>query len=181
MLEIGFRTTIRVLSRSSNARTPRRGNFLGGTRLSSPRWRGRCRQTPNFFACSATISYRLRGNRGTTCCLLREKQRRLGEAPSRGARLWVYLCNEPNPSVASSPAIGSPLVHGRIGIARRQWCDIKPKFERLQNGNGFVFPVIDKELSRLHDFYWCLRQHCSPALQTHDELAKNGDVCVAIP
>src|SRR5947208_13286157 len=59
---------------------------------------------------------------------------------------------QPNPSVANSlvPRLRvslrkgvNQIVHGRIGIARGKWREMKPEFEQLQNRNGFVFSVID--------------------------------------
>ena len=59
---------------------------------------------------------------------------------------------QPNPSVANSlvPRLRvslrkgvNQIVHGRIGIARCKWREMKPEFEQLQNRNGFVFSVID--------------------------------------
>src|SRR5439155_8206960 len=40
------------------------------------------------------------------------------------------------------------IVNRGISIARRQWRKIKPGFQELQNGDGFVLPVVDLTLAR---------------------------------
>src|SRR6266536_848550 len=40
------------------------------------------------------------------------------------------------------------IVHGRIGVAGRQWRKIKAGFQELQDGDSFVLPVVDLTSAR---------------------------------
>src|SRR5262249_60219259 len=53
------------------------------------------------------------------------------------------------------------IVHSRIGVACRQWLEIEPGFQQLQDRDGFVFPVVNNALSR----------------QRRDNDSRNPDAC----
>src|SRR5262249_10771757 len=53
------------------------------------------------------------------------------------------------------------IVRSRIGVACRQWLEIEPGFQQLQDRDGFVFPVVNNALSR----------------QRRDNDSRNPDAC----
>src|SRR5215469_8867005 len=40
------------------------------------------------------------------------------------------------------------IVHSRIGVACRQWLEIEPCFQQLQDRDSFVLPVVNNAFSR---------------------------------